>query len=161
MDDLTELRKQIYNFGWILSKDNLNPPNMCLRTIFNENSTDMLQINIPVSSKEQIIESLKKQLEISRNHKIEGKIKWNSLASISLNISFNAFYGTLEIYQDTCAISYNPNRKDKIKTDLEAMNKRAKINFIVCLILAILFGILIFTLSSDLFFAIFILYLFM
>lgn len=52
MDDLTELRKQIYNFGWILSKDNLNPPNMCLRTIFNENSTDMLQINIPVSSKE-------------------------------------------------------------------------------------------------------------
>ena len=51
MSDLTELRKQIYNFGWILSKDNLNPPNMCLRTIFNENSTDMLQINIPVSSK--------------------------------------------------------------------------------------------------------------
>ena len=46
--------------------------------------------------------------------------------------------------------------KDKIKTDLEAMNKRAKINFIVCLILAILFGILIFTFSSDLFFAIFI-----
>lgn len=46
--------------------------------------------------------------------------------------------------------------KDKIKTDLEAMNKRAKINFIVCLILAILFGILIFTLSSDLFFSIFI-----
>lgn len=46
--------------------------------------------------------------------------------------------------------------KDKIKTDLEAMNKRAKINFIVCLILAILFGFLIFTLSSDLFFAIFI-----
>ena len=116
MSDLTELRKQIYNFGWILSKDNLNPPNMCLRTIFNENSTDILQINIPVSSKEQIIESLKKQLEIPRNHKIEGKIKWNSLASISLNISFNAFYGTLEIYQDTCAISYNPNRKDKIKT---------------------------------------------
>lgn len=46
--------------------------------------------------------------------------------------------------------------KDKIKTDLEAMNKMAKINFIVCLILAILFGILIFTFSSDLFFAIFI-----
>lgn len=46
--------------------------------------------------------------------------------------------------------------KDKIKTDLEAMNKRAKINFIVCLILAILFGILIFTFSSYLFFAIFI-----
>ena len=46
--------------------------------------------------------------------------------------------------------------KDKIKTDLEAMNKRAKINFIVCLILAILFGTLIFTFSSDLFFAIFI-----
>ena len=42
--------------------------------------------------------------------------------------------------------------KDKIKTDLEAMNKSAKINFIVCLILAILFGTLIFTFSSDLFF---------
>lgn len=71
MDDLTELRKQIYNFGWILSKDNLNPPNMCLRTIFNENSTDMLQINIPVSSKEQIIESLKKQLEFQEIIKLK------------------------------------------------------------------------------------------
>lgn len=116
MNDLTELRRQIYNSGWILSRDNLNPPNMCLRTIFDENSTDMLQINIPVSSKEQFVESLKEQLKISKNHKIEGKINWNKLATISLNISFNAFYGTLEIYQDTCAISYNPNRKDKIKT---------------------------------------------
>lgn len=46
--------------------------------------------------------------------------------------------------------------KDKIKADLEEMNKKAKNNYIICLILAILFGILLCVISSDIFLGIFI-----
>ena len=135
MSDLNELRKNIYPSGWILSKDVCNPPNMCLHTML-EGSTDMIRFNVPASpasNKEEIINSIKETLKIQKNNKIKGKISWNQLATINLNITLD-YYGTLEIYDDTgcCCISYNPNRKEKLKiSGLHGYQENSKEYFFV------------------------------
>ena len=125
MSDLTELRKQIYNSGWILSKDLFNPSNMILQARFLNDSPDTICFNLPInptSNKKIIIQTIKEEITISKNHKIEGKIHWPNLASISLNISINAL-NTVKIYQDTCCISYNPYKNDIKITGLYSYDK--------------------------------------
>lgn len=115
---LKEIRKVLYPFGWIPCVFNSSTINF--QTKLSQDGRDYIYFETkiePFCNKKESLEIIRKKFELAKapiEKKIIGKIHWNNLAPISLNISFDAD-GTIEIYQSTCCISYNPNRSDKLR----------------------------------------------
>lgn len=117
---LKEIRKVSYPFGWIPYVFNSSTINFQAKIFQDEQNTDYICFETkvePLCSKNESLEILRKRFELAKvptEKKIIGKIHWTNLAPFVLNINFDAD-GTIEIYQSTCCISYNPNRSDKLR----------------------------------------------
>ena len=117
---IKELRKISYPFGWLPYVFNSSTINFQAKIFQDEQNTDYICFETkiePFCNKNKSLEIIKKRFELAKfpvKKKIIGKISWKSLAPVALNISFD-IDGTIEIYQSTCCISYNPNRQDKLR----------------------------------------------
>lgn len=117
---IKDLRKISYPLGWLPYVFNSSTINFQAKIFQDEQNTDYICFETkvePLCSKNESLEILRKRFELAKvptEKKIIGNIHWNNLAPIVLNISFDVD-GTIEIYQSTCCISYNPNRPDKLR----------------------------------------------
>ena len=117
---IKELRKISYPFGWLPYVSNSSTINFQAKIFQDEQNTDYICFETkiePLCSKNESFGILRKRFELAKvptEKKIIGKISWKRLAPVVLNVSFDAD-GTIEIYQSTCCISYNPNRADKLR----------------------------------------------
>lgn len=115
---IKDLSKISYPFGWLPYIFNSSTINF--QTKLSQDGSNYIYFETkvePLCSKNESLEIIRKSFELAKasiEKKIIGKIHWNNLAPVSLNISFDA-NGTIEIYQSTCCISYNPNRSDKLR----------------------------------------------